>query len=359
MIPMRSPFASGSPLLLAPALLTVFAAAGCGGSEEGDAPPVRVYVALDQEHSESLVRRFEEQSGVDVEADYDTEASKTVGLVNRLLEEQERPRADVFWNNELAHTVRLGQKGVLTPYVSPNAAAIPDQFKAADGLWTGFAARARVIIVNTDDLGTDPAGWPQTLEDFADPKWKGRCAIAKPLTGTTLTHFVALHETMGEEKFSAWLDALEANDVIWLQSNGATKNEVAESGNGIDFALTDTDDFHVALTKGQPVACVFPDQGEGQRGTMLIPNSVAMIQGGPNPEGAKRLIDFIVSEEVEGLLAAAKSAQIPVRASVKGPESNWIKGIGDFRPMQWDAEAVASRLAELTGRFARRYGGGK
>lgn len=358
MTSMRSPFASGLPLALSTVLLSL-CSAGCGGDASGDAAPVRVYVALDQEHSESLVRRFTEQTGVAVKADYDTEASKTVGLVNRLLEEAERPRADVFWNNELAHTVRLGQKGVLTPYASPNAAGIPAQFKAADGSWTGFAARARIIIVNTDDLGTDPAGWPQTLEDFADPKWQGRCAIAKPLTGTTLTHFVALRETMGEEKFTAWLDALDANGVVWLQSNGATKNEVAESGNGIDFALTDTDDFHVALSKGYPVACVFPDQGEGQRGTTLIPNSVAMIKGGPNPEGAKKLIDFIVSEEVEGLLAASKSAQIPLRESVTGPESKWIKGIGEFRPMQWDADAVARNLSEQTARFAKRYGGGR
>jgi iron(III) transport system substrate-binding protein len=333
------------------ACASVAALAACGPT-----PDVTLYVALDQEHSEAFVRRFEQQSGLTVHPQFDTEASKTVGLVTRILEEAQRPRCDVFWNNELAHTVRLGQKGMLEPYVSPNAAAIPALFKDASGLWTGFAARARVIIVNTEQLGTDPAAWPKSIWDFADPKWKGKCAIARPLTGTTLTHFAALRFALGEERFTEWLDKVQGN-AVWLQSNGATMRQTAESNNEIAFALTDTDDFHVALTKGQPVACVFPDQGEGQLGTMLIPNSVAIVKGGPNPEAARKLVDFIVSEEVEALLAAAKSAQIPLRPGVKGPEASSILGIDAFRPMPWDVAQVAEHLADLSASFGARFGG--
>lgn len=327
--------------------------AACGQSTD-----VTLYVALDQEHSEALVRRFEEESGLRVNARFDTEASKTVGLVSAIVSEKDRPRCDVFWNNELAHTVSLGQKGLLEPYASPAAAAIPAAFKAADGMWTGFAARARILIVNTDKLGADRSAWPTSIQDFADPKWKGRCAIARPLTGTTLTHFAALRFALGEERFDAWLDAIQDN-VVWLQSNGATMRQTADPDSEIAFALTDTDDFHVALLKGHAVGAVFPDQAEGGLGTMLIPNSVAVVRGGPHPEAAKKLVDFIASEQVEGLLAASKSAQIPVRATVKGPESAWILGIDEFRPMVWDAGEVASNLAELSAQFGQRYGGSR
>lgn len=327
--------------------------AACGQSTD-----VTLYVALDQEHSEALVRRFEEESGLRVNARFDTEASKTVGLVSAIVSEKDRPRCDVFWNNELAHTVSLGQKGLLEPYASPAAAAIPAAFKAADGMWTGFAARARILIVNTDKLGADRSTWPTSIQDFADPKWKGRCAIARPLTGTTLTHFAALRFALGEERFDAWLDAIQDN-VVWLQSNGATMRQTADPDSEIAFALTDTDDFHVALLKGHAVGAVFPDQAEGGLGTMLIPNSVAVVRGGPHPEAAKKLVDFIASEQVEGLLAASKSAQIPVRATVKGPESAWILGIDEFRPMVWDAGEVASNLAELSAQFGQRYGGSR
>lgn len=337
--------------LLLLALTSLLAA--CGQSTD-----VTLYVALDQEHSEALVRRFEEESGLRVNARFDTEASKTVGLVSAIVSEKDRPRCDVFWNNELAHTVSLGQKGLLEPYASPAAAAIPSAFKAEDGMWTGFAARARILIVNTDKLGADRSAWPTSIEDFADPKWKGRCAIARPLTGTTLTHFAALRFALGEERFGAWLDAIQDN-VVWLQSNGATMRQTADPDSEIAFALTDTDDFHVALLKGHAVGAVFPDQAEGGLGTMLIPNSVAVVRGGPHPEAARKLVDFIASEQVEGLLAASKSAQIPVRSSVKGPESAWILGIDEFRPMVWDAGEVASNLAELSAQFGQRYGGSR
>lgn len=322
--------------------------AGCGADRD-----VTLYVALDQEHSESLVKRFEEDSGLKVDARFDTEASKTVGLVSAILEEQNRPRCDVFWNNEIAHTVRLAQKGLLEGYLSDAATDLPAEYRDRDGLYTGFAARARVLIVNTELLA-DPASRPSSMWDLIDPRWKGRCAVARPLTGTTLTHFTALRQVLGAEEFERFVTGLFDNEVQVLASNGATMRSV-RSGE-LAFAFTDTDDFHVALSKGYPVACVFPDQGEGQVGTMLIPNSVAMIKGGPHPDGARRLIDFILSEEVEALLAAARSAQIPLRPGVAPPAEKQILQVGSFRAMQWDLEKAASALEESSRLFQERFG---
>jgi iron(III) transport system substrate-binding protein len=313
---------------------------------------VTLYVALDQEFSSKLVSQFEKQSGVQVNARYDTEASKTVGLVSAIIEEAQRPRCDVFWNNELAHTVRLAQKGLLEPYSSPSAAAIPAHFKDPKGLWAGFAARARVLIVNTDLV--PEAERPKSMWDLLDPRWKKRCGVARPLTGTTLTHFAALRQVLGEAEFARFVDGLFANEVVFLQSNGATMREV--SAGKLAWAFTDTDDFHVALKKGHPVACVFPDQGERQVGTMLIPNSVSLVRGGPNPENGKRLVDWILSAEVEALLAAADSAQIPVRAEVKGPAEPQILRIGSFREMRWDAERTAEGLATMAEQMKKRFG---
>jgi iron(III) transport system substrate-binding protein len=333
--------------VLAP--LALLAAAGC--SKEAD---VTLYVALDQEHSERLVKQFEEESGLAVNARFDTEASKTVGLVSAILEEASRPRCDVFWNNELAQTVRLAQKGLLEAYDSPAAAGIPKQFRDPAHLWTGFAARARVFIVNTKLL-PDPASWPRSTFDLIDPKWKGNCAIARPLTGTTLTHFAALKHVIGEAELTRLIDGLFANDVKLLQSNGATMRAVSDGD--VAFAYTDTDDFHVALEKGFPVACVFPDQGEGEVGTMLIPNSVAIVKNAPHPEAARKLVDFIVSEKVEALLAAAKSAQIPVRSGVTPPPAKAILPIGEFKAMVWDPAKTAIDLEAAAKDFATRFGG--
>ena len=333
--------------LLAATTVVGLSVAGCSEDD------VTLYVALDQTHSEALVRDFEAETGLKVNARFDTEASKTVGLVSAIVEEAERPRCDVFWNNELAHTVRLAQKGLLEAYESPAAATIPAAYKDANGHWAGFAARARILIVNTELLA-DPSEYPTSMWDLLDPKWKGRCAVARPLTGTTLTHFTALRFVLGEAEFERFWNGLVENEVAFLQSNGATMREVAAGRYA--FAFTDTDDFHVALKKGQPVGCVFPDQAEGQPGTMLIPNSVAIVKNGPHPEAARKLVDWILSEQVEARLAAARSAQIPLRAGVEGPPAEQILALDAFRGMVWDPAVTAENLATMAEDFEKRLG---
>ncbi len=315
-------------------------------------PDVTLYVALDQQHSEQMIAACEADTGLRIRARFDTEANKTVGLVSAILEEAARPRCDVFWNNELAHTVRLQQKGALTPYASPSGADIPARWKDATHHWHGFAARARVLIVNKDLL-PDPTTWPKSTWDLVDPKWKGRCGVARPLTGTTLTHFTALRFVLGEAGFDRLLDGIFANAVVLLQSNGATMRQVAEGK--LAWAFTDTDDFHVALQKGHPVGVVFPDQQEGGIGTMLIPNSVAIVKGGPNPEAARTLVDWILRRETEALLAAAKSAQIPLHIGVEGPAERSILSTGEFRAMTWDPAVVAENLERMVAAFGNRF----
>ena len=315
-------------------------------------PDVVLYVALDQQHSEQLVKEFEKQTGLDVDARFDTEASKTVGLVSAIVEEAQRPRCDVFWNNELAHTVNLAQRGLLAAYDSPAAKEVPERWRDPGRKWTGFAARARVLIVNTQKI-PDAAARPKSMWDLLDPKWKGQCGVARPLTGTTLTHFAALEGVLGEAEFQRFLEGLHENAVVWLQSNGATMRAVRDGQ--LAFAFTDTDDFHVALTKGHPVACVFPDQQEGGVGTMLIPNSVGIVTDAPHRAAAEKLVDFIVGKDMEARLAAAASAQIPLRPGVPGPKEAQVLTVDKFKAMAWDPVRTASRMADFSKRMQARF----
>jgi iron(III) transport system substrate-binding protein len=101
---------------------------------------------------------------------------------------------------------------------------------------------------------------------------------------------------------------------------------------------------------------VFPDQKDGEIGTMLIPNSVALIKGGPDQEGAKKLIDKILAESTEALLAASEGAQLPLRATVEGPADPAILQVGRFRAMAWDVEWTAQNLARANQDFGKRFG---
>ncbi|MBL9079178.1 MAG: extracellular solute-binding protein [Planctomycetes bacterium] len=334
-----------------PLLLSLLAACGADALEPAARPTI--YVALDQQFSEPLLNRFAQELQIDLVQRHDSEAAKTVGLVSALLEERGNPRCTVFWNNELAHTVRLAQAGLLEPYDSPVARDVPAAWRDPLQRWTGFAARARILVVNTELL-PDPKTWPTSYADLVDPKWKGRCGVAKPKTGTTLTHFTALRQLLGDEAFTRFLDGLFTNEVKLLAGNGASLREVRDGK--LAWAFTDTDDYHVAKSKGFPVACVFPDQHDGGVGTMLIPNSVALIKGGPNQAAGKQLIDKILARETEALLAAAEGAQIPLREGVKGPDDPAILPAGTFRAMQWDVEWTAANLSRCLIEWEQRFG---
>jgi len=333
------------------ASLLLLSFAACG-AEAGGAGP-RVYVALDEEFSRPLLERFGKELDLAIDQQHDTEATKTVGFVSMLREEAKNPRCTVFWNNELANTVALANAGLLEPYDSPAARDLPPIWRDKEHRWNAFAARARILIVNTELL-PDPKQWPSSYRDLLDPKWKGRCAIAKPLKGTTWTHGTALWLLLGDDGMTKFIDGLFANDVKLLDSNGATMRAVRDGQ--LAWAFTDTDDFHVAKRKGMPVACVFPDQEEGGIGTMLIPNSIALVKGGPDQEGGKRLIDKIVSREAEALLAAADGAQLPLRDGVPPPKDPAIKPLGTFRQMQWDPVATGSNLGTFLEKFGKRFG---
>ncbi|MEA1991731.1 MAG: ABC transporter substrate-binding protein [Thermodesulfobacteriota bacterium] len=94
---------------------------------------------------------------------------------------------------------------------------MPAQFKDADGFWTGFAARARVLVYNTDLL--EESGLPVSIFDLTEPGWKGRVAMGYPLFGTTATHVAALWAHLGPDKTKEYLKALKANEIVIVDGN--------------------------------------------------------------------------------------------------------------------------------------------
>ncbi len=302
---------------------------GCARTQT---PKVVAYIALDEMYARPILDDFEHQTGIRVLAVYDTEASKTTGLVQRILAERGRPRADVFWNNEVVQTIVLKNAGVLEPYASSSATEIPDRFKDAEHFWTGFAARARVIIYNTD-MVTEP---PRDLPGLLDPKWKGNVAIANPLFGTMATHAAALFALWGDDKARKFFADLKANNVAILAGNAAVRDAVGRGEYAV--GLTDTDDANGGVEDGLPVRWLIAGADSG---ALVIPNSVAVVKGGPHPEEAKRFVDFLLSPHVEESLARSRSIQIPVRPIAGLPDV--VPNLADLTltPIDFDVAAVA------------------
>ncbi len=272
---------------------------------------VVVYTSVDQHYAEPVLKTFETQTGIRVKAVYDVEAAKTTGLVNRIIAEKQRPQVDVFWNGEFAQTLLLKAKGLLAPYASPKAAQIPTQYRDSAAQWTGFGGRARVLIVNTDLLPLNAV--PKSLFDLLDAAWPAqKIGVAYPLFGTTATHAAALYAHLGPQKGRAFFKDLSARGVRVLNGNAMVRDQVAAGH--LVMGLTDTDDACGAVKKGAPVAIRVLDQEDDGMGTLIVPNTVALIAGAPNAEQGRALIDYLLRPETEAELIRSGWFHVSLRS---------------------------------------------
>jgi iron(III) transport system substrate-binding protein len=309
----------------------------------GPSSEVTIYVSTDRVFSEPILKNYEQKTGTKVNVVYDTEETKSTGLANRLLAEKNNPQADVFWSNEPVRTLVLKKRAVLAPYQSPSADGIPAVFKDPERYWTGFSARSRVIVYNTKLVKSEES--PKSVFDLTDPKWKGQVAIADPRFGTTSFHVAALYAELGDERADEFFRKLKANDVKVVSSNSVVRDMVVRGE--VKVGLTDTDDVNVALEDKQPVAMVFPDR-DGM-GVPVMPNMVSLIAGAPHAEAAKKLIDYLLSAEVERMLGQSEAVQIPLREGVEGPKN--LPRISSFKPMTLDYGRAADRVEDVTRRL--------
>mgnify|MGYP001065310378 CR=1 FL=1 len=297
-------------LALFAAVLTV---SGCGASES-DADLV-VYCAHDEVYAREVFDAFEKNTGIRVRVKYDTEATKSLGLTEAIIAEAGDPRCDVFWNNQLLGTVELKERGLLEPYQGPGFARIPEAHKDPQGHYVGFAARLRVYALNYETWPAaklDESERDAAIEAVLNGNDLSRVAIARPLYGTTLSHYAVLWHVMGEEKMKAWHQSWRQRGVIERGGNATTRDLVAQ---GVcDIGLTDTDDFFMGRDAGHPItmAPIYITDEAGRRRTICIPNTVAIIRGCKNSDNARRFVDFLLSEEVEILLANSAARQVPL-----------------------------------------------
>jgi iron(III) transport system substrate-binding protein len=263
-----------------------------------------VYTSVDEVYARPLFEEFSRAHGLKVLPVFDTEEAKTLGLVHRLIAEKKHPQCDVFWGGDCVRAALLKREGVLQPYEPRSAAEVDARWRDPDHCWTGFGARARVIVYNTKSV-KEP---PRTLAALADPKWRGRVAVANPLFGTTANHFAALGETEAL-KLAA---ALKANGVRVVGGNSHVRDLVARGD--CDLGLTDSDDVWIGKQRGDAIDLVYPDQDGA--GTLAIPNCAALVRGAPHEELGKRFIELLLAPATEAFLAKGSSRQMPVRKSV-------------------------------------------
>ena len=324
--------------------LMLAAMAGCSDSTNKH---VVVFTSVDDVFARPIAERFQQKTAIQVDLVPDTEETKSTSLLNRLIAEKARPRADVFWSGDPIRAAILKSKGVSAPYRPPQAEGLPPQFSDPEGHWTGFSARARVLLYNRNLV---PKGQePQSVLDLGDPRFKGKACMANPLFGTTSMHAAALFANLGATDARKFFERFAANQGKILSSNGEVRRRIA---NG-EFAvgLTDTDDYNVERQEGKPVGVVYPD-ADGM-GTLIVPNSVVLIANGPNPEAGKKFIDYLLAPETERALAESDAAQMPLRPGV--PVPGHVTPLERLNPMQVDYAKLGALLEDLTRGYLKEW----
>jgi iron(III) transport system substrate-binding protein len=278
---------------------------------------VVAYCAQDQVYAEPIFRQFEKQTGIRVLPVYDNEAVKTVALANRLLAERHHPICDVFWGNEEMRTRQL---------------AAQDVFRPTNG-WAAFGFRSRRIVINTNLV--QPSSAPHSLFELTNAAWSGKVALAYPQFGTTSTYFQVLRQHWGESFWLTWCHALAANKPFLVEGNSDVVKSVGRGEAWV--GMTDSDDIADGQREGQPVAAL-PRTEQ----TLLIPNTVAVIRGAPDPGPAQRLFEYLQSPDVVDQLRAANALE---GASAKAAATPTLQV--DWAAVLRDAKRTTAQLNDI------------
>jgi len=249
-----------------------------------------VYAVINQDDAELLTDMFRERTGVDVRF----LRGSTGELVTRVIAERAAPQADVLLGGASTLHISIAETGALASYVSPAAADLPAGARADDGTWTGFYLTALGIGVNEERFAQrfGDRALPATWEDLVDPAFAGEIVVTDPVASSTAYLFVQLQlQRLGEEAGWDYLEAL-APLVGQFPSSGGAPPQLVGTG---EYALGIA--FVHALARyraqGFPVSLIVPPGTAGEVG------AVSIIAGGPNPENARRFVDFILSAEAQ------------------------------------------------------------
>lgn len=300
-------------------------------SADADRSTVTVYCSLDRDIIEPVLTAAGSALSLNIEAVYDTEATKTTGLALRLRSEAARPRADLWLSSEAINTASLAAEGTFDPLptdsepISPILARWPAAHRTPT--WVQLALRARVLVHNPNALQRSAARPPRSLLDFADPQLKGRIAIADPRFGTTRGQLALLHSTLSREGFELFLRALKSNEAQIVPGNAAVVRAVARGE--AHAGITDIDDLRAAERERWPVVESPPADAsttapvDAPRPNLAAlqalsdsdaralaaatristPTTLAFVRSSPNPRNAIKLAAWLLDTKLETALA--------------------------------------------------------
>jgi iron(III) transport system substrate-binding protein len=248
--------------------------------------------------SESLVGPvvdlFRDATGIEVNVKY----GSTAEIAATLLEEGKNSPADVFFAQD------PGGLGAVVDMLStlPDdiLAPVPPWARSPDGDWVGISGRARVVAYNTDAV--DPSELPDTMEGFADPRWKGRIGWP-PSNGSFQAMVTAMRVQWGEERTRDWLEGIMANEPVAYAKNTPT------------VAAAATGEVEVGFVNHYYLHRFLQEEGEGfgarnhyltggGPGSLVLVAGAGILETTESRDDAEKFVKFLLSTVAQQYFAA-------------------------------------------------------
>jgi len=281
-------------LLFALVLALLGVSAYAGGQSETGSKSITAYTTLDEELARDVFNAFEEETGIRV----DWVRLSTGECVARMEAEKENPQASIWYGGVGLGHIEAKDKGLTTPYQSPNA-KMPDHFRDKEWYWSGIYAGPLCFESNTRMLEKYGLKAPVSWEDLIKPEYKGHLQMANPgSSGTAYNVLATMVQILGEEKAFAYMKELDKNITQYTRS-GSAPGKNASIGE-VTIAIGYAHDGVKLVDAGYPLDITFPKEGTGYEVA-----SISMIKNGPaaEQENAKKLMDWALGETAAKIYA--------------------------------------------------------
>jgi len=232
--------------------------------------------------------------------------------VTYLRETKTKPDADIFWVSAPDAFQTLESDGLLEKYAPPKEimGRIPAKIGSfpihdPDGNYFGFAISGYGLMWNKNYLKAHKLPAPKEWTDLTNPKYFNHLVISAPSrSGTTHLTVETILQAYGWEKGWALLLNAGGNMGSITDRSFGVPEAVISGQYGIGVVI---DFFGLsAIASGQPVEFAYPSL------TSVVPASVGIVKGGPNPQEAKAFVNYLLSEAGQMVLFSPEIARLPV-----------------------------------------------
>ncbi|TXT46406.1 MAG: iron(III) transport system substrate-binding protein [Spirochaetes bacterium] len=321
------------------AFILAFFAAGLS-AEEGI---VTVYTHRHYEADQTIFDLFTARTGIKVrvlKGDADQ-------LLQRLKAEGAKSPADLFITADVGRLWKAKEEGLLQSARGSAISAIPAHLRDAEGHWVGLTKRARVIVWDGVKSVSSPA---RNYLDLASPAMRGKVLIRSSGNVYNVSMTAALIGTYGDAGAASWAAGVAANLAQPPKGGDRDQMKALAAGVGGSSAVAVTNTYYLGQLLGSQdpaereigsrMRVVFPDQ-EGA-GTHVNVSGAGIARHSPNREGARLLLEFMVSVEAQRLFAEA-NFEYPVLPGV--PLHPFVAAWGSFKEDTQPLENLGRRSA--------------